>query len=117
MSEEKVILDLTPKIEQKEETIRKPRIGAEAVALEMGLIKQEQVIGDPQKIQGFQLGPTIRGRKALVGQYIKEVKTYHFKPTGEIDSSKPVTVQRIDMSEVINASVKGAIKLPVRKAE
>lgn len=118
------VLDLTPKKEGTlgEEIVEKviqPRAGAEKVAYEMGLISAAQIMGDPQLIQRKKkvpgdpgpgggvsteserevvvnqfLMPTIRGRKALVGQYVKD---------------------GVDQSEVINASVKGAIKLAVRK--
>jgi hypothetical protein len=114
------MIDLTPKTEGVlgevvEPTL--PRSGAENVAFAMGLIKQGDVYGEPKLFNG-KLLPTIRGRKALVGQYIEEVMGPSVNPvTKELDYFNLIVHQRIDKSEVINASVKGAIKLPVRKAQ
>lgn len=75
------VLDLTPgKKEQKLE----PRPGAETIALKMGLITEKD------------LGTVFRGRKAIMGQYIKTQDV--------LEDGKPRT-QRLDMSEVINAQL------------
>lgn len=86
------VLDLTP---GKKEQSLEPRSGAETVALKMGLITEKD------------LGMPGRGRKAAVGQYVKVQDI--------LDKDDKPRTQRLDMSEVINASVKGAIKLPIRE--
>lgn len=59
--------------EVKEETpkLKQPRSGAESIALDLGIITRDSVIGLVKAFNGKKLVP-VRGLKALVGQYVTD---------------------------------------------
>lgn len=98
------------------EQIQQPNPGAETIALALGYIKQEQVVGKPQRLKGglgqLFLLPTVRGRKALVGQYTTPIWSAPYEQEGKSYPAREIG--RLDMSEVIN-SQRGRYNIPVRQ--